>query len=89
MQNPVEHFWQLRLQDLQTQLNSNNFQAFVVKDSAEAERLIMDKLVPESKAESASHGGSMTLMSTKVLDRLSEMDGIELTARFSPSDVVE
>jgi L-lactate utilization protein LutB len=81
----VEHFWQLRLQDLQTQLNSNNFQAFVVKDSAEAERLIMDKLVPESKAESASHGGSMTLMSTKVLNRLSEMDGIELIRLDEPN----
>ena len=28
MQNPIENFWQLRLSDLKTELEANNFEVF-------------------------------------------------------------
>lgn len=84
MENPVQKFWHLRLQELQERLSDNNFQTFIVSNVSEAGQLILDKLLPESKAETVSHGGSMTLQASKVLDRIAETDGVKLIRLDKP-----
>lgn len=85
MKNPLQNYWQLRLEELQETLTGNNFQAFVVSDKEEAEKLIIEKLLAESRVESVAHGGSMTLLATKVLNRIEEIEGVQLIRLNEPN----
>lgn len=85
MKEPVNNFWQLRLQELQEQLNANNFEAYIARDAAEAGRLIVEKIAVESKAQTVSHGGSMTLAETGALDQLQELEGVEVLRVDDPN----
>lgn len=89
MKEPVTTFWQLRLQELQEQLNSNNFETYIVGSAAEAGKLIVDKIAVESKAETVSHGGSMTLAATGALDLLQKKEGLEVIRVDDPNISVE
>lgn len=84
MENPVQNFWNLRLHELQERLTDNNFQSFVVSNISEAAKLVLDKLLPESRAETVSHGGSMTLQASMVLDRIAEMGRVKLIRLDEP-----
>ena len=61
MRDPVQHYWQLRLQEVQKRLVANNFAAFVVDTAAAATRMVIDDLLPAGGARTVSYGGSMTL----------------------------
>lgn len=84
MDNPSENFWKLRLEQMKAQLNSNNFEAFVVKDKAEAAQLIIHEIFPACKAKSVSYGGSMTLKATGVLEAIAAVDGVEMIIPDDP-----
>ncbi|MCP3891401.1 MAG: lactate utilization protein [Desulfobulbaceae bacterium] len=78
MKNPIDNYWQLRLQELKLKLDANNFEAFIASDLAEAEELIVEKLVPAANPQTVSYGGSMTLKEMGALDRIEGMEGVEL-----------
>ncbi len=78
MEKFVMNYWQLRLSTIQERLKKNNFDAVVVQSAAEAAQLVMDTFLPESKAKSLSFGGSMTLNSTGLLDRLNEVKDLNV-----------
>lgn len=84
MENPIEHYWQLRLQELQLKLKDNNFQAFIVANKKEAEQLIRETLLPEIKPQTVSYGGSMTLKATGVLDKIDADPEISLLRPDEP-----
>ena len=44
--DPVKHFWQIRLQEIKEKLNSNNFTAYVVETAAEARELVLADILP-------------------------------------------
>ena len=62
--DPVRHFWQVRLQEIKERLNSHNFVAYVVETAAEAGELVLADILPTSGARSLSYGGSGTLKAT-------------------------
>ena len=84
MEKFVEDYWQLRLTALQEQLKKNNFEAVIVQSAKEAAQFVMEKLLPESKAQSVSFGGSMTLNSTGLLDSLAGVKGLALISPNAP-----
>ncbi|SDP57145.1 lactate utilization protein [Desulforhopalus singaporensis] len=85
MDQPVENYWQLRLQAVQEALKSNNFDAHTVKNVAAARALILDKLLPEATPASVSYGGSMTVKATGVLEEIGAMKGVELIVPDEPN----
>ena len=85
MDSMVEKFWQLRLQELKDQLDDNNFQTFVVDNVVEAGELFFEKLLPESKAENVSYGGSMTAKASGILDKLATMDDLQVIRPDEPN----
>lgn len=93
MKNPIENFWQLRLQNVKDQLEANNFESFIVENKEEAAELILSKIVPKATPEVVSYGGSMTLKSTKVLDEIEKMEGVSLIKpdepKISPEEKLE
>ena len=85
MDNPVEKFWQIRLQELQEQLNDNNFQTFIAGSVAEAGQLFFEKILPDSKAQSVSYGGSMTVNSAGIFDKLATMTELDVIRPDEPN----
>lgn len=84
MEKPIENYWQLRLQQMKEQLDGNNFETFIAKDTTEAAKLIVSEIMPATQPQSVSYGGSMTLKSTGVLDTIGAMEGIKLIVTDDP-----
>lgn len=78
MVNFVNDYWRMRLETLGDRLEKNNFQVAIVPSAIEAANYILVKLVPELMPNSVAYGGSMTLASTGILDKLAALEGIEL-----------
>lgn len=68
MNDPVRHYWQIRLQEIKERLISNNFVAYVVDTAAEAGELVLADILPTSGARSLSYGGSGTLKAAGLHD---------------------
>lgn len=81
----IEDYWLLRLADTQDKLENNNFEAIVVQSAKEAAQFVMEKVLPESKAQSVSFGGSMTLNSTGLLDSLAGVEGLKVISPNVPN----
>jgi hypothetical protein len=85
MKDPVQHYWQLRLQVVKERLVANNFAAVVVDTAAAAARAVCDDLLPSSGARVVSYGGSMTLKATGLHDFLNRADcGYEVIRPDAP-----
>lgn len=84
MKQPIENFWQLRLQQVKERLDSNNFETFIAKDTAEAAQLIVGEIMPACQPKSVSYGGSMTLKSTGVLETIASMNDVEMIVTDDP-----
>ncbi|MGW8192930.1 MAG: lactate utilization protein [Desulforhopalus sp.] len=82
---PVKNFWQLRLLELQKQLQSNNFDAYVVDSGTDAGKLIAEKIAVAARAETVSHGGSVTLANSGALDRLENVKGVQVIRLDQPN----
>lgn len=94
MEKPAEYYWKLRLEDLKTALEKNNFEAFITKDIDEARSLALKDIIPGISPKSISWGGSMTFMSTGLHEELKKSSDYEIVdtydrSRFTPEEIVE
>jgi L-lactate utilization protein LutB len=78
MQNPVEKFWQLRLADLKTELEVNNFEVFVADTPEQARDLVVRDIIPELAPKTVSWGGSMTVVDSGLYDALKDRKDLEM-----------
>ena len=60
MEQPIENYSKLRLADLKTALESNNFDVYLAADKQEACRIVLEDIIPKLNVETISWGGSMT-----------------------------
>jgi len=83
MPEPIDLYWQIRLNDTKELLEANNFAVSIAADLKEARRIVIEKMIPEIKPKSLAWGGSMTvvnsglygaLKSTKDMDVIDTMD---------------
>lgn len=89
MDNPIQKYWQYRLQSLKERLQKNNFEAHIAGDLNEATELILNKIIPESKPATVSYAGSMTLQSTSILESIDNLPEISLLRTDAPDISVE
>lgn len=75
---PLDQLWSLRLETVKKALERNRFAVSLVPDVQAAADLVMNTLLPESGAKSASSGGSMTLARTGIMERLAAVPGLEV-----------
>lgn len=78
MQDPIDSYWQKRLEDAGKRLEENNFEVFIVQTAGEAKDLILGTLMPKMNPKVVAWGGSVTLGATGIMDAL--MKNRELTA---------
>jgi L-lactate utilization protein LutB len=70
MDNPIDSFWRIKLDDIKKSLEANNFEVFVVENTAEAKKIVLKEIIPKTGAKSVSWGGSMTLIATGIYEEL-------------------
>ena len=73
MDKPIDNYWKLRLADLKTALESNNFDVYLADDCQAACRIVLEDIIPKLNAKSVSWGGSMTVqVATGLYERLKD-----------------
>ena len=82
MDKPIDHFWQIRLAEVKSALEANNFEVFLAQTSQEAHKLVLEEIVPKTGAKSVSWGGSMTFLGTGLYEALKNKDGLEVLDTF-------
>jgi L-lactate utilization protein LutB len=78
MEKPLENYWSIRLADLQQALEANNFEVHRAPDSAAAQRIVMDEILPKTGARSVSWGGSLTAVGTGLFQALQARSDIAM-----------
>ncbi len=89
MNEPIEHFWSLRLAELKEELERNNFEVFLAATAREAGELVIQKILPESGAKTVSYGGSMTMKAAGLHDALLEQKEVEVLRPDAPNQSME
>lgn len=70
MQNPIDNYWHMRLDNVKKELEKNNFEVFVVNSASEAKTLVLNVIIPQLNPKVISWGGSMTFGSTELVPAL-------------------
>jgi len=70
MDQPIHHYWQLRLTDLKTELEANNFEVFLAENRQAAKQIVLEEIIPKLKVKTVSWGGSMTVIASGVYEAL-------------------
>lgn len=78
MENPLQHYWSIRLADLKDALEANNFEVHPAADSAAAHAIVMDDILPKSGARSVGWGGSLTAVGTGLYRDLKGRTDLEM-----------
>lgn len=84
MDQPIRHYWQLRLNDLKSELEANNFEVFLAENKLEAKRVVIEDIIPELNAKSLSFGGSRTVIDTGLYDALKTATGMTVFDPYEP-----
>ncbi len=72
MKNPVENYWNLKLEMVKEKLEKNNFEVFLAETSEDAKNIALNDIIPELDVKSVSWGGSMTFVSTGLFHALKD-----------------
>ncbi|MCB2149514.1 MAG: lactate utilization protein [Deltaproteobacteria bacterium] len=93
MPDPIDTYWQLRLERCQKALKKNNFDVFTAADTQTAGAVFQNDILPGIEVKTAAWGDSMTMLATGVLDAVKSNPGIQLIdpfdARTSPEERLE
>lgn len=93
MDNPMENYWNIRLDQLKTALEKNHFNVFVAKNVGEAKAFVLEGLLPKTGAKSVSWGGSVTFVQTGLYDALKDRKDLDILdtydKNFTPAEGLE
>jgi L-lactate utilization protein LutB len=82
MDKPIEEFWKIRLAEVKSNLEGNNFDFFLADDAAMAQRIVLEDILPATGARSISWGGSMTFVNTGLYELLKKRSDLEVLDTF-------
>jgi L-lactate utilization protein LutB len=82
MDQPIENYGKLRLTDLKTALESNNFDVYLAENKQAACETVLKDIIPNLNARTISWGGSMTFTDTGLYAQLKENPDLEVLDTF-------
>ena len=82
MENPTDNYWRLRLAEVKTALEQNNFAVFLADTLQDAAKLVKEKILPEVNPKSLAWGGSMTFMASGLYEEFTRSDKYEIFDPF-------
>ena len=84
MQNPIEIYWQKRLEAVGKELEANNFEVFIVQTASEARDLVLNTLMPQIAPKVVSWGGSMTIGATGITEAIKNNPDLSVIDPYEP-----
>ena len=82
MDQPIGNYGKLRLTDLKTALESNNFDVYLAENKQVACETVLKDIIPKLNARTISWGGSMTFIDTGLYAQLKENPDLEVLDTF-------
>ena len=82
MDQPIGNYSKLRLTDLKTALESNNFDVYLAENKQAACETVLKDIIPKLNARTISWGGSMTFIDTGLYAQLKENSDLEVLDTF-------
>ncbi len=82
MDQPIENYGKLRLIDLKTALETNNFDVYLAENKQGACKIVIEDIMPKLNARTISWGGSMTFLATGLYQQLKENPNIKVLDTF-------
>jgi L-lactate utilization protein LutB len=93
MDNPIGNYWQIRLKEVKSALEANNFDVFIAEDVASAKEIVLEQILSGTGAKSVARGGSMTLIASGIYEAIKMAPGLEVLDVFdktlTPEQVAE
>jgi hypothetical protein len=93
MDQPIDMYWKIKLNDTKEQLEANNFEVTIATDMSHAKTIVLDNLIPQLKPRRISWGGSMTFLASGLYQILKDAQDMEVVDTFdkslSPSESME
>ncbi len=93
MDNPIENYWKIRLENVREALEKNNFEVYSAKNTEEAKTIVLEQIIPKTNAKSVSWGGSITLVSAGLYHALKDSEQFTVLDTFdkklSPEESME
>jgi hypothetical protein len=93
MEKPLDHYWKLRLNDAKNELETNNFDVYVVDSTEEAKNLVIGTLMPDLKPANISWGGSQTVVNSGLYAELKDRSDLEVLDTYDlkipPEEMIE
>ncbi|MCP4550962.1 MAG: lactate utilization protein [Bacteroidetes bacterium] len=85
MENPSDHFWKLKLENVKESLEFNNFEVFIADNSVDASKIVLENIIPAMDIKSISWGGSVTFVGTGLYDTLKEKKDFKVFDTYDKS----
>ncbi|HCY83596.1 MAG TPA: lactate utilization protein [Desulfobacteraceae bacterium] len=89
LKNPIDNYWQLKLEALKENLENNNFEVHIAQTAEAAKDMALTEIIPPLNAKSVSWGGSMSFVGTGLFHALKDNPDLEVLNTFDKSLPVE
>jgi hypothetical protein len=70
MDNPIDEYWNIRLQRMKKALEGNHFDVYIADNKDLAKKIAYETIIPTIAPQTISWGGSMTFMGTRLYEAL-------------------
>jgi L-lactate utilization protein LutB len=78
MKNPVDNYWNLKLESVKENLENNNFEVFIAQTATAAKDIAINDIIPRLDIKSVSWGGSMSFVTTGLFHALKDRPDLEV-----------
>jgi L-lactate utilization protein LutB len=85
MENPIDHFWKLKLENVKEALESNNFEVFIADNASDVTPLVQGNILSSDDIKSMSWGGSMTFADSGLYEDLKTMNKFDILDTYDKS----
>lgn len=82
MKNPIDHYWNLKLEAVKENLESNNFEVFVAQKAQDAKKIAVNDIIPKLDIKTVSWGGSISFIETGLFHELNGRADLEVLNTF-------
>jgi L-lactate utilization protein LutB len=78
MDKPLNHYWNIRLADLKSALETNNFEVHLAETATDAQKIVLEEILVKTEARSVSWGGSLSVVATGLYHALKGRTDVEM-----------
>ncbi len=83
MKNPIDNYWNLKLEAVKENLEKNNFKVFIAPDAKAANKIALNDIISKLDVKTVSWGGSMSFVATGLFHELNGNPDFEVLNTFN------